>query len=158
MEQKADVPLFFGLYLLPIDANNIQQGSEISDQSIPNRTQSITDLVTTFMNQHMPLLKVDRITFCSILVSQSIHVYGLEMTRENTTLHHVDEITICPTHYSDIELTERLRLAMALFTIKRYVFNLAERLRAGICSIVDEDSTDSGEDSTDSDEDVWYST
>ena len=151
MEQKADVPLFFGLYLLPIDANNIHQGSEISDQSIPSRTRSITDLVTTFMNHHTPLLKVDRITFCSVLISQSIHIYGLEKAGKDTVLHHVDEIRICPTRYSDIELAERLRLTMALFTIKRYVFNLAKRLRASMGGIVDEDSTDS-------DEDVWYST
>ena len=85
-------------------------------------------------------------------------MYGLEKAGKDTVLHHVDEIRICPTRYTDTELAERLRLTMALFTIKRYVFNLAKRLRAGMGGIVDEDSTDSGEDSTDSDEDVWYST
>ena len=101
------------------------------------------------MNQHTPILETDRTTFCTVLVNQSVHLYGLRQVGEDTTLHHVDEISISPTRCSDVELGERLRLTMALFTIKRYVFNVAERLRADIGGIANEDSTDTDEDLTD---------
>ena len=101
------------------------------------------------MNQHTPLLETDRTTFCTVLINQNVHIYGLKQVGEDTTLHHVDEISISPTRCSDVELGERLRLVMALFTIKRYVCNVAERLRTDIGGIANEDSTDTDEDLTD---------
>lgn len=70
----------------------------------------------------------EQILFCSLLAGTCVHILGLERAQGNANLHHVDSITITPCFpNTDAEVVERLRLTMALFTLKRHVYKLAEQ-------------------------------
>lgn len=120
------IPLFFGLYL------ETRAGSWYESKDRASRDLgTILGKYLQRINSALQSGESPGFLFCTVIAGQYVHIFAAGLVDQNTHLHHVDSIPISLTMSntdSAVELLHRMRLAMALYTLKRHVFLLATRL------------------------------
>lgn len=117
---KPPVPLFFGIYLKAQTKNWYR----LEDQTYQQLCQFLAESLQR-INLDLQSPEEPRFLFCTAIASDYVHIFA---AGPDNGIHHVDMIPINNGCDCENFLLSRMRLAMALFTLKRHVLALATNL------------------------------
>ena len=99
------------------------------EQSVKNLQQNFGSFLGQYIHQTCAEApEGEKILFFSVLQEHRVQLYGAEPGKKGTEIHYIDQMDVGTRPFGNDVLEERLRLAIALFTIKRHVFKLAQQL------------------------------